>query len=113
VLLVDAAHESGSGREDLIDENEDGLLGAELDALANDIDELADSQVCGDEVLLLVDSSDVRLLDLFADDRDAVGVLLANTFGFCLALLEGMLVLELGTHDGGYRWYWRNLVDDL
>ncbi len=29
---------------------------------------------------------------------DAVGVLLANAFGFCLALLEGVLVLELGTH---------------
>lgn len=30
--------------------------------------------------------------------RDAVGVLLANAFGFCLALLERVLVLELGTH---------------
>lgn len=29
----------------------------------------------------------------------AVGVLLANAFGFCLALLEGVFVLELGTHD--------------
>jgi len=32
---------------------------------------------------------------------DAVGVLLTNTLGFCLALLEGMLVLELGSHYDG------------
>ena len=30
--------------------------------------------------------------------RNAVGILLTNAFGFCLALLEGVLVLELGTH---------------
>ena len=36
--------------------------------------------------------------------RNAIGVFLANAFGFCLALLEGMLVLELGTHIGGCRW---------
>lgn len=68
VLFVDAAHESRSGWQNFVNEDEDGLLGAELDALADDIDELADGQICGDEILLLVDSSDVRLLDLFADD---------------------------------------------
>lgn len=29
---------------------------------------------------------------------DAVGILLANTLGFRLALLEGMLVLKLRSH---------------
>lgn len=33
--------------------------------------------------------------------RNAVGVLLAYAFGFCLALLEWVFVLELGTHDCG------------
>ena len=32
---------------------------------------------------------------------NAVGILLANAFGFCLALLERVLVLELGTHSDG------------
>jgi len=104
VLLVDTAHEGGSGWQDFIDEDEDGLLGAELDALADDIDELSNGQVCGDEILLFVDGSDVRLLDLLADDWNAIGILLANAFGFCLALFEGMLVLELGTHNDGCRW---------
>ena len=31
---------------------------------------------------------------------NAVGVFLADAFSFCLALLEGMLVLELGSHGG-------------
>ena len=35
--------------------------------------------------------------------RDAVGILLSDPLSFSLALLEGVLVLELGTHDGcGY-----------
>lgn len=34
---------------------------------------------------------------------DTVKVLLANTLGLSLALLEGVLVLELGSHFGGSR----------
>jgi hypothetical protein len=68
VLLVDAAHECGGWREGLIDEDEDGFLGRQLDALADDIDELADRQVRGHQVLLLVDGGDVALFHLLADD---------------------------------------------
>lgn len=59
MLLVYRAHQSGSRGEDLIDEDEDGLLGRQLDALADHVDELADSEVGRDEVLLLVDGCDV------------------------------------------------------
>lgn len=31
----------------------------------------------------------------------AVGIFLADALSFCLALLEGVLVLELRSHDGG------------
>lgn len=72
VLLINTAHEGGRGGKDLIDEDEDSLLGRELDALADHIDELTDCKVCGDEVLLLVDGSDVRLLDLLANDLSGV-----------------------------------------
>ena len=30
--------------------------------------------------------------------RNAISILLSNALGFCLALLEWVLVLELGTH---------------
>ena len=74
VLLVDAAHEGGGGWQDLVDEDEDGLLRRKLNALADHVDELSDSEVGGDQVLLLVDGGDVRLLDLFADDLCYHGV---------------------------------------
>ena len=76
MLLVDAAHEGSGRRKDLINEDEDGLLGGELNALADYVDELTDSKVGGNEVLLLIDRCDIRLLDLLADDWNAVGVLL-------------------------------------
>lgn len=70
VLLVDAAHESSSGWKNLVDEDEDGLLGRQLDSLADNIDELADGEICWDKVLLLVDGGDVAFLDLLADNLD-------------------------------------------
>lgn len=45
MLLIDGAHESCSGGQDLIDEDEDGFFRCKFDALANDINELADGQV--------------------------------------------------------------------
>jgi hypothetical protein len=45
VLFVDAAHEGSSWGEDLLDEDEDSLLGRELDALADDVDKLTDGQI--------------------------------------------------------------------
>lgn len=68
VFLVDAAHEGGRWGKHLVDEDEDGLLGGELDALADDVDELTDGQIGRNKVLLLVDRRDVALLDLFAND---------------------------------------------
>ncbi len=59
VFLVDGAHQRRRRRQHLVDEDEDGLFRRQLDALADDIDELADGQVGGDQVLLLVDGGDV------------------------------------------------------
>jgi hypothetical protein len=59
VLLVYRAHERGCGRQDLINEDEDGLLRRQLNALADNVDELADGEVGGDQVLLLIDGCDV------------------------------------------------------
>lgn len=68
MLFIDAAHESGGGREDLIHEDEDRLLRGELYALANHVDKLTHGEIGGNKILLLVDGSDVRLLDLLTDD---------------------------------------------
>ncbi len=47
VFLVYRAHKGGSGRQDLIDEDEDSLLGRQLNALADNVDELTDGKVGG------------------------------------------------------------------
>lgn len=100
MLLVDGAHQRSSWGKDLVDEDEDGLLRAELDALANHVDELAHGEICWNEILLLVDSSDVRLLDLLADDLYSgpsvlLLLLLLATLGgrvcVCMARLTGIL----------------------
>ena len=67
VLFIDGAHERGGGRQHLVHEDEDCFLWTELNALADDVDELADCEVCGYEIFLLVDGCDVGFLDLFAD----------------------------------------------
>lgn len=72
VFLVDAAHKGSCWREHLVDEDKDSLLGGELDSLADDVDELADSQIGWHQVLLLVDGRDVALLDLLADNLFAI-----------------------------------------
>jgi hypothetical protein len=45
VLFVDAAHERSCWRKNLIHEDEDGLLGRELYALADHIDKLPHGEV--------------------------------------------------------------------
>lgn len=70
MLFVDAGHQGSRGRQGLVDKDEDGLLGGQLDALADDIDELANGEVGRHEVLLLVDGRNLALLDLLADNLD-------------------------------------------
>ena len=67
MFLVYGRHQCSCGRENLVDEDEDSLFGRELDALANDIDELANGEVGRNQVFLLVDGCDVGLFDFLAD----------------------------------------------
>ena len=70
MLLINTAHQRRRRRQDLIDEDEDGFFRGKLDALADDVDELADGEVGGDKVFLLVDGGDVGFFDFFADDLE-------------------------------------------
>ena len=107
VLLIDAAHQGGGRRQDLVDEDEDGLLGGQLDALADHVHELANGEVGWHEVLLLIDRRDVRLLDLLADDRDAVRVLLALERG---RRVSWRSLWKMGKGDGGGQGRWERLT---
>ena len=104
VLVVDAAHESGRGRQDLVDEDEDSLLRGELDALADYINELTNGQIGRDKIFLLVDGSDIALLDFFADDLFLV-MWLAFASVCCLGSVgdEGCLRQWRGRGAEGWR----------
>lgn len=67
MLFVDGAHQRRGRWQDLINEDKDGLLWRKLNALADDIDELTDSQVGGHQILLLIDGSDIGLFNFLAD----------------------------------------------
>jgi hypothetical protein len=77
VLFINTAHQGRSWRQDLIHEDEDGLLRRQLDALSNYIYELANREICRDEIFLLVDSRNVGFFYFLADDGDAVRVFLS------------------------------------
>ena len=59
VLFVNAAHQCSSRRQHLIDEDEDSLLWRELDALADNIYELADGEIGWDQIFLLIDRRNI------------------------------------------------------
>ena len=70
VFLIDGAHERSSRWQDLVDEDEDGLLRRELNPLTDHIDELTNGEVGGNKVLLLVDGSNIGFLHLLTDDLE-------------------------------------------
>lgn len=67
VFFVDATHERSCGWQDFVHEDENGLLRRKLDALADDVNELPDSEVGWYEIFLLVDGRDIRFLDFLAN----------------------------------------------
>jgi len=99
VLLVDSTHQLRCWWQNLIDENEDSFLWCKLDALSDHVDELAYCEIRRHQVLLLINGRDIRLICFLADDRNPIWVLLPDALRFCLSLLEGVLILELGPHD--------------
>ena len=68
MLLIDRTHQSRRRWQNLIDKDEDCLLRRQLDSLPDHVHKLPDGEIGRDQILLLIDSRDVRLLDLLADD---------------------------------------------
>jgi hypothetical protein len=103
VFFIDAAHQRGGGRQHLIDEDEDGLFRAELNALADHVDELAHGQVGGYQVFLLVNGRDVGFFYFFADDLWMDGRSVRVRKGWRWIMGDGMK-----GGDGGRSADWRD-----
>lgn len=87
MLLVKGSHGGRGGRECVVDEEEECVLRPEADPLPDEEVKLADGQVGGDEVLLLVEVGDVALLGLLHDDRDPIRILGADARSLGLTLV--------------------------
>jgi len=80
-FLVEVSHEGGGGRQlVLFGKKKDGDFGFNVNAFAEDIDELADGQVARHEVFLLIQ---VDFFPCADDDGDAVGIFQENIPGLC------------------------------
>ena len=73
--MVECSHGGRGGRECVVDEEEEGVLRPQADPLPDEEVELADRQVRGDKVLLLVQVAQPRLRGLLHDHGHTVGVL--------------------------------------
>mmetsp|Transcript_32053 Transcript_32053/g.46827 ORF Transcript_32053/g.46827 Transcript_32053/m.46827 type:complete len:246 (-) Transcript_32053:379-1116(-) len=96
LLLIDLRHQTSSGRKHVVDKDEDSLLGRQLDALADHVHELTDSQISGHEVFLLVDVGEIAASSLLYNHGDSIGVLLPHARCLGLSPLKGKLLPELG-----------------
>jgi len=114
VLLVKGSHGGRGGRECVVDEEEECVLRPEADPLPDEEVKLADGQVGGDEVLLLVEVAQPRLGGLLHDHGHAVGVFSPDFLPLRPPLLEGVLLLVGPLHAGhlvlrrreqGQLWY--------
>jgi len=98
VFLVEAAHGGGGRGDDVVDEEKESVLGPQADPLPDQEVELANSQVRGHQVLLLVQLGDPGFGRALHDDGDAIRILPPDLFSLGPSLLEGMLFLVLPLH---------------
>ena len=80
--------------QDVVDKDEDGLLGAELDPFPDDVHELPSGQVSRHQVLLLVNIRDITSIRLFANYRDPIRILASYTLSLALSLFYVKLELN-------------------
>lgn len=91
--LVELSHRGHGLGDDVVDEEEQSIFWAELDALANQEVELSDGEVGWHQVLLLVQVTKTRLRGFLDDDWDTVRVLSADLVSLGTTFLEVVLLL--------------------
>jgi len=98
VLLVEGSHGGGGGWYHIVDEEKQGILWPQTDPLPDEEVELANSEIRGNQVLLLVQIANPCLGTLLHDDGHSVRVLPPDLLALSSPLLEGVLFLVLPLH---------------
>ncbi|GMR37017.1 hypothetical protein PMAYCL1PPCAC_07212 [Pristionchus mayeri] len=99
MYLVQLSHRRHRLRDDVVDEEEEGVLRTEMDSLPDEEVELSDSEIRRDKILLLVQIPQSALGSLLDDDGDAIGVLPSDLVPLRLSLLEIILLLVDPLHN--------------
>merc|ERR1712107_827290 len=89
VFLVQRSHGGRCWRYHIVDEEEERVLWSQTDPLPDEEVELANSEIAGYEVLLLVQITNPGLGTLLHDDGDSVRILPPDLLALGSPLLEG------------------------
>ena len=86
LLLVHRRHKGGVRWDSIGAEEEQGLLGRELNPLSDDVVKLPDGKIGRYKIFFLVDFGNVAPIGLLANHGNPVGVFGPNPLGFRLSL---------------------------
>jgi len=98
VLLVQCPHGGRCRRYHVVHEEEEGVVGTQIDALADEEIELTHRQVSRHQVLLLVQIDVARLRGLLHDHGHTVRILAPDLVALVAPLIEGVVLLVLEVH---------------
>jgi len=98
VLLVQRAHGRARRRNDVVHEEEERVLGPQMDSLSDQEVELANSQIRRYQILLLVQIANARLGRFLHDHGNTIGILFPYLLALGATLLERMLLFVLELH---------------
>jgi len=98
MLLVKGAHRSGCRGNHIVDEEEERVLGPQVDTLSDQEVKLANSQIGGHKILFLVKITNSGLGGLFNDDGNAIRILFPDLLALGASLLKRMFFLILELH---------------
>lgn len=99
VFLVQRSHGGRRGWDHVVDEEEEGIFGSQMDALPDEEVELAHGEVRRHQVLLLVEVTETSSRGFLDDDWHAVWILASDLLPLGLALFERVLLFVYELHD--------------
>ena len=86
MVFVDGLHEGACGRQDVLNKEEDGLVGLQLDVTPHFKEELAHRRVVGNKELALGNVGRSRVLCFLHNNRNKVRIALLDLIGNFLTL---------------------------
>uniref|UniRef100_A0A146LXZ0 Uncharacterized protein n=1 Tax=Lygus hesperus TaxID=30085 RepID=A0A146LXZ0_LYGHE len=111
VLLIERTHGGRCRRNDVVDKEEQSVIRAQLNSLADEEVKLAYSEVRRHQIFLLVKIADPCFGSLLYDHGDSISIFPSDFLAFCLPFLERVLFFVLKLHVE--RLNFRKLLNEM